>query len=45
MAEAIKIAVRVRPFNQKEKDTKQELCIEMVSLLSHESRLARSASL
>jgi len=29
MAEAIKIAVRVRPFNDKEKAEHQQLCIEM----------------
>jgi len=28
-AEAIKIAVRVRPFNDKEKEANQQLCIEM----------------
>jgi len=27
--ESIKIAVRVRPFNEKEKEQKQMLCIEM----------------
>jgi len=32
MAEAIKIAVRVRPFNAKETAEKQQLCIEMVSI-------------
>ena len=32
MAEAIKIAVRVRPFNPKETAANQQLCIEMVSL-------------
>ena len=32
MAEAIKIAVRVRPFNPKELATNQQLCVEMVSL-------------
>ena len=31
MAEAVKIAVRVRPFNDKEKAANQKLCIEMVS--------------
>ena len=31
MAEAIKIAVRVRPFNEKELAANQKLCIEMVS--------------
>lgn len=29
MAEAIKIAVRVRPFNAKETAANQQLCIEM----------------
>ena len=32
MAEAIKIAVRVRPFNPKETAANQQLCIEMVSI-------------
>lgn len=32
MAEAVKIAIRVRPFNDKEKEQNQKLCIEMVSL-------------
>ena len=31
MAEAIKIAVRVRPFNEKELAGNQQICIEMVS--------------
>ena len=30
-AEAIKIAVRVRPFDDKEIAARQQLCIEMVS--------------
>lgn len=29
MAEAIKVAVRVRPFNQREKDLKSQLCVKM----------------
>ena len=32
MTEAIKIAVRVRPFNEKEIEQKQALCVEMVGL-------------
>jgi hypothetical protein len=31
MAEGIKIAIRVRPFNDKEKSENQKICIEMVS--------------
>ena len=31
MAEAIKIAIRVRPFNPKELEQNQKLCVEMVS--------------
>ena len=31
--EAVKIAIRVRPFNDKEKSEKQKLCIEMVIYL------------
>ena len=37
--EAVKIAIRVRPFNEVEKSQNQMLCIEMVrfhsSVLSH----------
>ena len=32
LAEAIKIAVRVRPFDEKETKARQRICIEMVSL-------------
>jgi len=32
--EAIKICIRVRPFNEKEIKENQKLCIDMVSALS-----------
>ena len=40
--EAIKIAVRVRPFFEKELAEKQECCIEMVSQGSHASNVPLS---